>query len=187
MEFLSPGTGRRNAGRDTSSLRSEDRDRNPGQPRQNAFTGQRTKRRLLHREIQRSLPSPPELSLQVSTNQYIHVGQQRETQTRGRMTRKTSKETRVSTHTGPGIIPASASQTGKHCNSWSNRQSVQKHFDSVVNKKIALDQIPLLSHLSKPKTSLQRLTLLPSNFIASQKEAQKYLQIHTNISNNVSY
>lgn len=135
MEFLSPGTGRRNAGRDTGSLSSEDRDRNPGQPRQNTFTEQRTKRRLLHREIQRSLPSSLELSLQVSTNQYMHVGQPPETQTRGRMTRKTNKETRVSTHTGPGIIPASTSQTGKHRNSWSNRQNVQKHFDSVVNKK----------------------------------------------------
>lgn len=106
-------------------------------------------RRLLHRELQRSSHGAPTLSLEMSTNQYIHVGQLPKTQTRERTTRKANKETTVSIPTGPGTILVSTSQSGKHHNSWNNRQSIQKHFASVIDKKIALDQIPLCSQSIK--------------------------------------
>ena len=75
--------------------------------------GRGPERKLLHRELQRSSHGPPEFSFEVSTNQYMHVGQLPKTQTRERTTRKTTKET-VSTHPGPRKIPVSTSQGGKH-------------------------------------------------------------------------
>lgn len=175
------------AGTAVSVLETETRDQES--QGSSSSQGRGPERRLQNRHLQRSSHSP-KLSLEVNTNQYMHVGQLPKTQTRERTTRKTNKETRVSTHTGPGIIPVSTSQSGKH-NSWSNRQSIQKHFASDVNKKVAIDLIPLWSHLSKLKTRLQRITLFPSNFTASQKEAQKYLdtqkhQYHKQKSPNTS-
>ena len=140
-----------------------------GKPRQHKFLGQRTREGRPGQRAPEVPEGPPGVFSWVSAStcmcsNYPSQGKNHLKRLKGNNSQHSHRAR---------IIPVPTNQSRKRHGSI--KYSTQQSLASVMEKKLAQEQIPLWYHPTKPKTILRRICF-PSSFTASENKTQKYLQ-----------